>query len=99
MGMLLEMLKWIFFFLTVLIGLFFLRGQVIVGPAYYDIVRQIVMPGYLLFCGCMIGYIISRIRMGYDDEIEYAKKNMIYTRSFIIGISIGIVLAVIYIFI
>jgi hypothetical protein len=70
---------------------------VIVGEEYYDIVRQILMPGYLLFCGTMIGYIISRIWIGYDDEKP--NKNQIYTRSFLIGIGIGVVLAVIYILI
>lgn len=55
------------------------------------------MPGYLIFCGIMLGYIIGRIQIGYDDEKQDTTK--IYTKSFLIGISIGIVLALIYIII
>ncbi|PJA48064.1 MAG: hypothetical protein CO170_03840 [candidate division SR1 bacterium CG_4_9_14_3_um_filter_40_9] len=97
MGTLLEILKGIFFFLTIVVGLFFLRGDVIISAQYYDIVRQVLMPGYLIFYGTMLGYIISRIWIGYDEEKP--NKNQIYTKSFLIGIGIGILLAIIYIFI
>ena len=55
------------------------------------------MPGYLIFCGMMFGYIMSRLRLGYEEE--HPQKTKIYVRSFIVGISMGIVLAVFYIFI
>ena len=92
-----------FFFLTIIVGLFFLRGEIIIGTQYYDIIRQILMPGYLIFCGTMIGYIISRLWVGYDEDVDPATgkpdKHQIYTQSFLIGIGSGIVLASIYIFI
>lgn len=97
MGLLLEVLKWIFFFLTIIIGIFFVRGKDIIWVNYYDTVRQILMPGYLIFCWIMLGYIISRVWIGYDDDIP--NKDQIYTKSFIIWVSIGIILAIIYIFI
>ena len=92
-----EIIKGIFFFLTVVVGLFLLRGSVIFGPEYQLLIKQILMPGYLVFCGTMFGYIIARIQLGYDDE--HPHKNKIYVRSFIIGIIIGMVLAITYMFI
>jgi hypothetical protein len=79
------------------VGLFFLRGKVIIGAEYYDLVRQTLMPGYLIFCGTMLGYIISRLRIGYDEDRP--NRNQIYTQSFLIGVGIGVMLASIYIFI
>lgn len=92
-----EFIKWIFFFLTIVVGLFFLRGAILIYPAYYPIVKQLLLPGYLIFCGMMFGYIIARLWLGYEEE--HPQKTKIYIRSFIIGISIGIFLAVMYIFI
>ena len=45
----------------------------------------------------MFGYIIARLRLGYEEE--HPQKTKIYVRSFIIGISVGVLLAVFYIFI
>ncbi|MEI7558931.1 MAG: hypothetical protein WCJ45_09530 [bacterium] len=44
MNTLFEILKGIFFFLTIVVGLFFLRGGIIFGPEYQVIIKQIVMP-------------------------------------------------------
>lgn len=55
------------------------------------------MPGYLLLSGIMFGYIAARIQLGYDDE--HPNKHKIYIRSFIFGIVLGILLAIIYMFI
>lgn len=97
MSVFFEFIKWIFFFLTIVVGLFFLRGTILIAPEYYMIVKQLLMPGYLVFCGMMFGYIIARLRLGYEEE--HPQKTKIYVRSFIIGISFGVLLAVFYIFI
>ena len=97
MNTLFEVIKWIFFFLTVVIGLFLIRWAVIFGPEYSLMVKQTLMPGYLLFCGIMFGYIVARIQLGYEED--HPHKNRIYVRSFIIGILLGVVLAIIYMFI
>ena len=73
-----------FFFLTIIIGIFSIRGKDIVGDQYYDITRQILMPGYLIFCGMMIGYIISRVWIGYDEDLDPVKNKQITTKSFLI---------------
>lgn len=56
-----------------------------------------LMPGYLLLCGVMFGYIAARIQIGYEEE--HPKKNKIYIQSFIIGIVLWMVLAIVYMFI
>lgn len=58
----------------------------------------ILMPGYLLLCGVMIGYLISIIWAGKDTEdTALSVKEQILKTSFIIGIVVGILLALGYI--
>lgn len=83
--------------MTAVVGLFLLRGNVIFGPEYYVWVKQILMPGYLVFCGTMFGYIAARVQLGYDDE--HINANKIYIKSFIMGIVLGMILAIAYMFI
>ena len=97
MNTLFEIIKGIFFFLTIVVGLFLLRGSVIFGPEYQMLIKQILMPGYLVFCGTMFGYIVARIQLGYEED--HPHKNRIYVRSFIFGVVLGVLLAVAYMFI
>lgn len=56
------------------------------------------MPAYLLLCGVMIGYLISLIWAGKDPEpLATSIKEQILKKSFIIGIAVGMILAVGYI--
>ncbi|AHB41688.1 hypothetical protein P148_SR1C00001G0900 [candidate division SR1 bacterium RAAC1_SR1_1] len=77
------------------VGLFFLRGQDIVNQQSFVIIKEILMPGYLIFCGIMLGYILARINIGYNEQHDDETK--IYTKYFLIGTSVGLILAVIYI--
>lgn len=57
-----------------------------------------LMPGYLLLCGVMVGYLVSLIWAGKDTEDTAASiKEQILKTSFIIGIVVGILLALGYI--
>lgn len=67
------------------------------GPEYQVFVKQLLMPGYLVFCGTMFWYIVARIQLGYDED--HPNKNKIYVRSFIFGIILGVILAIVYMFI
>jgi len=95
MAIFFEVLKWIFFFMTILVWLFFLRWDVVIWENYYYIVKQIMMPWYLLFCWLMLWYIIAHIRNGSD--IDNPDKKSIYIKSFLIGIIVGLILSVLYI--
>ncbi|MCK9467082.1 MAG: hypothetical protein M0P94_02030 [Candidatus Absconditabacterales bacterium] len=88
-----EILKGFFFFLTIIVGIFFLRGQILLSPNLYEIIKIFIMPAYLMFCGVMIGYLVAHIRSKNENSTK------IYTKSFIIGVIIGILLSITYIFI
>ncbi|HPC34355.1 MAG TPA: hypothetical protein PLP73_01735 [Candidatus Absconditabacterales bacterium] len=88
-----EIIKGFFFFLTVIVGIFFLRGQILLSPSLYEIIKVFIMPAYLIFCGVMAGYLIAHIRSQNENSTK------VYTKSFIIGIIIGIILAISYMFI
>lgn len=95
MSVLFEILKVVFFFFSILIWLFYVRWNLIISPEYYQIVKQLLMPGYLVFCGIMFGYIVFRVTLWYDEDSP--NRHKIQIRSYIIGISIGVILAVLYI--
>lgn len=95
MSVLFEILKVVFFFFTMLVGLFFVRWDIIIAAEYYQITKQFLMPAYLVFCGIMFGYILFRVTLWYDEENP--NKHKIQIRSYIIGISVGVILAVLYI--
>ncbi|MBP7062149.1 hypothetical protein KA037_06500 [Patescibacteria group bacterium] len=59
---------------------------------YFLIAKQMLLPGYLVFAGIMIGYILSQLSSSEEKET-------ISIKSFIVGISIGVILAIIYMFI
>lgn len=95
MTFLMEVCKWIFFFLTMIVGLIFLRGENIMSTQALSITKNILMPWYMIFAGIMLGYVLANIQIGYEEDKSEAVK--IYTKFFLIGISIGILLWVIYI--
>jgi hypothetical protein len=53
------------------------------------------MPGYLIFCGIMLGYVLARINIWYNEHHDDETK--VYTKYFLIWTSIWIVLAILYI--
>lgn len=73
-----------------------MRGEVLFGWNF-ELIKSILIPGYLVFCGLMLWYLIATFWVGnerYKDEIN---KERIATRSFLIGSVCGIMFAVIYI--
>lgn len=95
MAFFLEICKWIFFFITTVLWLFFLRWKDIVNLQSFVVIKEILMPGYLVFCGIMLWYILARINIWYNENHNDEAK--IYTKYFLIWIGLWIVLAIIYI--
>ena len=93
MNIFFEILKSFFFFLTIIVWLFFLRWEILLSSNVYEIIKTFIMPGYLVFCWLMIGYLIASIQSKDTNDTT------IYTKSFIIGITIGLVLSLSYMFI
>lgn len=84
--------------MTLIMGVFLLRGEIIFGENTSKILMLILMPGYLLLCGVMVGYLVSIIWAGKDTEdTALSVKEQILKASFIIGIVVGILLALGYI--
>ena len=50
--------KLVFFALTVLIGMFTLRGKHAINPETFQLLLKIILPAYMVFSGIMLGYII-----------------------------------------
>ena len=98
MVILFQVLRGGFYFLTLIMGVFLLRGEIIFGENTSKILMLILMPGYLLLCGVMVWYLISIIWAGKDTEdTALSVKEQILKTSFIIGIVVGILLALGYI--
>ena len=73
-----------------------MRGEVLF-EWNFELIKSIVVPWYLVFCGLMLWYLIATFwvwREKYDEEIN---KERIATRSFLIGSVCGIAFALTYI--
>ena len=96
MRTLFKVLRWFFYFLTIVTGIVYMRGEVLFG-SNVELIKSIVVPGYLVFCGLMLWYLIAVFWVGrekYKDDID---KERIATRSFLIGSVSWIVFSLIYI--
>lgn len=76
-----------------MVWIFFLRGHILLSTYTHEIIKTFIMPGYLVFCGIMIGYLIAHVWAKNQDSTN------IYTKSFIIWVVIWIVLSISYMFI
>lgn len=94
MKILFELVKGLFLFMTIWIGVFFARWDILFNPASYEILKQFLVPGYLLFCGLMIGYIIT---LAYDNTQDQGYLHNLYAKFFMVGLILWLTLAAIYI--
>jgi len=97
MRTLFKVLRWFFYFFTVVTGIIYLRGQFLF-EWNYELIKSIIVPGYLVFCGLMLWYLIATFRVGNEKYQEEINKERIATRSFLIGSVCWIVFALLYIF-
>ena len=96
MRTLFKVLGWFFYFLTIITGIVYLRGEVLFD-GNYELIKSIVVPGYLVFCGLMLWYLIATFRVGNERYREEIDKERIATRSFLIWSILWIIFALIYI--
>lgn len=51
----------------------------------YLLIQKFMMPGYMILCGMMVGYLIGALRLSrYDNPKE--KANSIYAISLVFGL-------------
>ena len=100
MAILFQILRRVFYFTTLIMGVFLIRWELFFWEYLFTTIGMILMPGYLLFCGCMVGYLISLIWDGksIDAQMSEVKENIL-KKSFLIGIIVGLALAMLFIFI
>ena len=96
MRTLFKVLRWFFYFFTVVTGIVYMRGEVLF-EWNFGLIKSIVIPWYLVFCGLMLWYLIATFRVGREKYKEEINKERIATRSFIIWIVFWILFALIYI--
>jgi len=96
MRTLFKVLRWFFYFFTVLTGIVYMRGEVLF-EGNYELIKSIVVPGYLVFCGLMLGYLIATFWVWREKYKEEINKERIATRSFLIGSICWIAFALTYI--
>ncbi len=96
MRTLFKVLRLFFYFLTIVTGIVYMRGEVLFGWNF-ELIKSILIPGYLVFCGLMLWYLIATFWVGNERFKEEINKERIATRSFLIGSVCGIVFAIIYI--
>jgi hypothetical protein len=96
MWTLFKVLRWFFYFFTVVTGIIYMRGEVLF-EWNYELIKSIVVPWYLVFCGLMLWYLIATFWVWREKYKEEINKERIATRSFLIGSVCGIVFALVYI--
>lgn len=94
-----KLLRGFFFFLTIIVGIIYLRGEILFSAQNFILIKNILIPGYLVFCGLIVGYLIATLWAGREQYQDFDDKEKIAIKSFIIGIILGIILAILYIFI
>ena len=76
-----------------------MRGEVLFDDDVFKLIKSILIPGYLVFCGLMMWYLIATFWVGNEKYKEDINRERIATRSFLIGSILWIVFALLYIFV
>ena len=88
-----DIIKLIFFLLTIIVALFELRIKWVISSNTLNTVWPYVLPAYFVFVWLIIGYIIWYFLDAKNDNKQEEKD---YVTWFIVGVVIWIVLAFIY---
>jgi hypothetical protein len=96
MRTLFKVLRWFFYFLTIVTWVVYVRGEVLF-EGNFELIKSILIPWYLVFCGLMMWYLIATFWVWREKYKEEINKERIATRSFLIGSILGIAFALIYI--
>lgn len=64
----------------------------------FELIKKIIIPWYLVFCGLMLWYLVATFRVGREKYKEDINKERIATRSFLIGIVSWAIFSLLYVF-
>ena len=96
MRTLFKVLRWFFYFFTIITWVIYLRGDVLF-EWNFELIKSIIIPWYLVFCGLMLWYLIATFRVWNEKYKEEIDKERLATRSFLIGSVCWIVFALLYV--
>ncbi len=93
-----EIIKFVYYILTIFVWLFFVVWwkYLWISDSVSQMIQSYIMPWYLVFCGLIIWYFISQMRV--NSSLKMEDKNKIYVQSFLIWLIIWILFAMMYIF-
>lgn len=97
MRTLFKILRWFFYFFTIVTGVVYMRGEVLFWDNF-DLIKNILIPWYLVFCGLMFGYLVATFWVWREKYVEDINKERIATRSLIIWVVWWIVFNLVYLF-
>jgi hypothetical protein len=98
MHTLFEILKWLFFIVSFIIWIFFLRWNYIMPNDKFITLSQILLPWYLVIIWLMVWYVLWNFLIIKNEIDDVNSRTKIYIRSLLVWIIIWIILAWIYIF-
>lgn len=90
-----SIVKILYYIVTIFVGVFFLRWELLFNT-YYTTILLYIIPWYLVLCGVMFGYIVGKLRLLNTEDIT--KYNSILLKSFVIGVVVWVLLSLAYIF-
>lgn len=98
MRTLFKVLKGFFYFLTIVVWVVYLRGEVLFDNDVFLTIKSLLIPWYLVFCGLMLWYLVATFRVWREKYVEDINKERIATRSLIVWVVWWIVFNVLYLF-
>lgn len=99
MATLFELIKWIYFFMSLLVWIFFLRWSYIFPASVFKTIGYLLMPFYLILSWLIVWYIIASILKINVASWDQDQLNKIYIRSFLIWIIIWCIASLVYIYV
>lgn len=99
MRTLFKVLRGFFYFLSIITGVIYLRGDVLFSSDVFELIKSFLIPWYLIFCWLMLWYLIATCWVWRDKYQEDINKEKIGTKSFIIGCACGLLFALLYLFV
>ena len=93
-----EVLKWLFFIISIFFWLFYIKWKSFLDENIFNILKNFFMPWYLILCGIMIWYLITSFFASKYENTDPAMTNKIYSRWFIFGLILWVIIAILNIY-
>lgn len=90
-----AIVKILYYIVTICVGVFFLRWELLFDE-YYATILLYMIPWYLVLCGIMFGYVVAKLWMLNVDDPQ--KHNWILFKTFVLGVLLWVGLSLSYVF-